>query len=179
MHDDNYISQIKRIHCDLGIDQSYLHDHVDWILPVADKSSLVDGGLDTFGRHFYLIEEANAAWENMQKYALKDSVILEVVSAFRDLEYQANLIKRKLSNGYKINEIIKLNAPPGFSEHHTGRALDLTTPEENEFLTESFEDTKAFKWLSQYAKKYNFVLSYPRNNNYGYIYEPWHWCFNF
>jgi D-alanyl-D-alanine carboxypeptidase len=41
-----------------------------------------------------------------------------------------------------------------------------------------FERTEAFRWLSQNAGRFGFSLSFPRDNRYGYMYEPWHWCFN-
>ena len=68
-----------------------------------------------------------------------------------------------------------VNTPPGYSEHHTGRALDITTSD-CEPLTEAFELTEAFTWLVTHASKYQFSLTYPRDNPYGIIYEPWHWA---
>ena len=73
---------------------------------------------------------------------------------------------------------MKVNALPGESEHHTGMAIDLTTGDEKEVLTESFEKTYAFEWLTENAYKYGFKLSFPRNNDYGFVYEPWHWCYH-
>ena len=37
-----------------------------------------------------------------------------------------------------------------------------------------FEDTDAFKWLQRHAAKYQFKLSFNKNNKY-IDYEPWHW----
>ena len=68
------------------------------------------------------------------------------------------------------------SAPPGCSEHHTGRAVDIGTPH-CKVLDEEFEQTEAFDWLVRFAGKFGFRLSYPRGNSCGYAYEPWHWCF--
>ena len=64
---------------------------------------------------------------------------------------------------------------PGFSEHHTGRALDLSTPG-SEPLSEAFDQTAAFDWLNTHARRFEFSMSYPRNNTTGINYEPWHWA---
>ena len=68
-----------------------------------------------------------------------------------------------------------MNAAPGYSEHHTGCAVDIATPGSRP-LTEEFEDSQAFRWLTDNAGKFGFSMSYPRNNPAGFIYEPWHWA---
>ena len=93
------------------------------------------------------------------------------------MSYQCELIERKLAAGRSIDDILRVNAPPGYSEHHTGRALDLTTPG-IEPLTMAFETTAAFSWLSRHAETFEFMLSYPRDNDAGIDYEPWHWAYS-
>ena len=46
-------------------------------------------------------------------------------------------------------------------------------------LDESFEDTEAFRWLSENAYKYGFILRYPEDkvDTTGYKYEPLHYRF--
>ena len=70
----------------------------------------------------------------------------------------------------------KISAPPGYSEHHTGFAIDLTDgnfPKKD--LTIDFENTNAYKWLTRHAQDFGFELSFPPNNLQGLSYEPWHW----
>jgi D-alanyl-D-alanine carboxypeptidase len=136
----------------------------------------VDAELNYYKRTAKLHPEALLAWLEMVQEANYDNVQLFICSAFRSYEYQANLIKRKLERGLDINNIITILAPPGFSEHHTGRAIDIITTGLQE-LDQSFENTNAFAWLSKNAKKFNFKMSYPKNNPFGIIYEPWHWCY--
>ena len=112
----------------------------------------------------------------MRSAAEADGVRLDLVSAFRSVDYQAGLLRRKLERGLSMGEILEVSAAPGFSEHHSGRALDLTTPGAP-VLETGFEDTGAFRWLSSNATGFGFHLSYPRNNRHGVLYEPWHWCF--
>ena len=59
----------------------------------------------------------------------------------------------------------------------SGRALDIGTPDEPP-AEESFERTTAFAWLRDNAGAYGFVMSYPRDNPHGIVYEPWHWYFS-
>jgi len=54
-----------------------------------------------------------------------------------------------------------VNAAPGYSEHHTGRAIDIGASGEPP-LTETFEHTAAFRWLARRGGEFGFRLSYPR-----------------
>ena len=112
----------------------------------------------------------------MKEAAAQVDVTIHLISAFRDLDYQHQLLRKKLAAGETIEQILRVNAAPGYSEHHTGRAIDVGTLQ-CDALVEEFEQTPAFDWLQQYAAGYGFVLSYPRGNAAGIAYEPWHWCF--
>ena len=104
----------------------------------------------------------------------RSGIQLLIVSGFRGIEYQAGLIRKKLEAGQRIDDILKVNAAPGFSEHHAGTAVDIATPGSRP-LTEEFEDTNAFRWLESRAIEFGFSMTYPRNNPWGILYEPWHW----
>jgi D-alanyl-D-alanine carboxypeptidase len=111
----------------------------------------------------------------MKDAAAAGGIELQAVSAFRSVEYQAGIISRKLDAGQSMAQILKVSAAPGYSEHHSGRALDISTPG-FEPLEEAFENSPAFEWLQESAGDYGFALSFPRNNQHGLAYEPWHWC---
>jgi hypothetical protein len=64
-----------------------------------------------------------------------------------------------------------VSAPPGFSQHSTGLAVDFDPVEDN------FKDTDGYTWLKANAGKYGFKESYPVGTNKGAGYEPWHWQF--
>jgi D-alanyl-D-alanine carboxypeptidase len=67
-----------------------------------------------------------------------------------------------------------VNAAPGFSEHHSGRALDISA--QGEPAAEiSFQDCPAFEWLQRFASEFGFRMSFPQDNPHGISYEPWHW----
>ena len=120
---------------------------------------------------------AAAAWRRMQAAAAGDGITLVPLSAFRSIARQTTIIRRKLARGQAIETILRVSAVPGCSEHHTGRALDLGTPD-HLGLEDSFARTKAFRWLQKHAAQFGFQLSYPRRNPHGIVYEPWHWCWH-
>jgi D-alanyl-D-alanine carboxypeptidase len=166
--------QWMRIWTDLGIDESLLHScKLDLQTEAKD---LVSAGLDVFNREQFVTHHTLVSWQNMKAAAEQDGIDLLLVSAFRSVEYQCQLIRKKLENGQSIEEIVKVSAIPGYSEHHTGRALDLTTIGA-EPLEEGFELTGAFNWLCTHASHHHFVMSYPRGNAYDMVYEPWHWTY--
>jgi D-alanyl-D-alanine carboxypeptidase len=144
---------------------------------VREPAHLVFIGHDTQKRPQWLSVRAARAWVRMRDTAQHGGVELQIVSAFRSAEYQLGILQRKLERGQSIEEILRVSAAPGYSEHHSGRALDLTTPD-FAALEEEFENSAAFAWLSTNAQSYGFRLSYPRGNAHGIAYEPWHWCWH-
>lgn len=74
--------------------------------------------------------------------------------------------------------VLSYSAYPGTSEHQSGLCVDFITSGMSE-LTEAFESTEAFVWLSQNAYRYGFILRYPKDKTEitGYSYEPWHYRF--
>ena len=112
----------------------------------------------------------------MQKAASDASVEMYMISGFRSIGRQVELIEEKLKQGHRICKIVSVLAPPGCSEHHTGRAIDIGVPGFRG-LDKAFENSHAFKWLQGNAQQFGFTLSFPRGNHWGYQYEPWHWCF--
>src|SRR3546814_20385085 len=102
----------------------------------------------------------------MHDAAAIDGVELLLISAFRSIEFQAALVRDKLARGITIDKILMVNAPPGYSEHHSGRAIDIgargiAPPDE------ALEVTPAFAWLSAQVMHFGFSLSYPRGNELG------------
>jgi len=170
-----YRHRIEIIHRELGIPDNY---ECECGLSLKNEETrLVEIGNDIYGRPQRLTPIAAGAWKDMKSQALKEGVILNVVSAFRSVDRQAEIIQAKIKSGQLMAEILRVCAAPGYSEHHTGRALDLTSTE-CEPLSEAFEDTEAFSWLIENANFYSFTLSYPKGNKAGISYEPWHWAHN-
>ncbi|NER51604.1 MAG: D-alanyl-D-alanine carboxypeptidase family protein [Symploca sp. SIO1A3] len=118
-------------------------------------------------------------FQEMLAAAQGDGVNLAIISGFRSVEQQHHLFFGiKAQRGEVASKRAEVSAPPGYSEHHTGYAIDLgdaNAPATN--LSPSFEKTAAFKWLEKKAPYYSFELSFPKDNPQGISYEPWHWRF--
>jgi zinc D-Ala-D-Ala carboxypeptidase len=160
---------------DLGIPTSFVTQRRRPLCEECDD--FVSIGLDMFGREQRLERKAASQWAAMRLAADRDGVVLAIVSAFRSFDYQQQIIARKLAAGLSIEQIITVSALPGFSEHHTGRAIDIGTPGCPP-VTEAFEQTLAFDWLTRRGQDFSFRMSFPRGNQFGVIYEPWHWVFD-
>jgi len=164
---------LRELHQELGIPEDYGRDGHK---PVFEEAAdLVDVGPNLVGRMQRLTPKTARKWAEMVDAAAADNITLLIVSGFRGIDYQARLIRKKLNAGQMVSDILRVNAAPGFSEHHTGRAVDIATPGSRP-LTEEFENSDAFRWLVENATRYGFSMSYPRENPFGFIYEPWHWA---
>lgn len=158
----------------LGIDVQMLAAR--GLTPFAEADTLVVAERNAAGREFELTPAAAGAWQAMRDAAAADGVTLLLVSAFRSIARQHEIVAAKLARGQRLDDILQVSAAPGFSEHHTGCAVDIGTPD-SPALEEVFEQTPAFAWLQANAGRFGFVLSFPRGNACGYLYEPWHWCY--
>ena len=166
---------LRELHEELGIPADYGSSGGP---PAFDEAAeLVDEGPNLVGRMQRLAPAAAAQWLAMVEPAAGDSVTLLIVSGFRSYEYQAALIRKKINAGQLVTDILQVNAAPGHSEHHTGLAVDIATPGSRP-LTEDFEASAAFRWQGATAARYGFTMSYPRDNPWGIVYEPWHWAMN-
>lgn len=141
---------------------------------VVEETRLCVAGKDAFGREVRLAAVAADAWAAMRRESAADGVQLLLLSGFRSVSRQAEIVRKKLEAGGALEEILQSSAYPGHSEHHTGRAVDLGSPD-CEHLSAAFENTQEFGWLRDHAVRFGFSLSYPRDNPGGIVYEPWHW----
>ncbi len=171
----DYETTIAALHEALGIAPDYAARSALPLQRVPDD--LIATEADCFGRPQRLAAAAFAAWTAMKSAAAAAGVEIFLVSAWRSPGHQHDLIARKLARGQRIGEILKVNAAPGHSEHHSGRAIDIGAPG-CEVLSEEFETTRAFRWLREHAGGFGFRMSYPRGNPQGISYEPWHWCYH-
>ena len=73
-------------------------------------------------------------------------------------------------------EVSKLIAVPGRSEHELGLAVDIAD-EDNPKLDEQQGDTPTSRWLEENAWHYGFIQRYPRGAEdiTGYSWHPWHY----
>ncbi len=171
---DEWTQQIFALHDELAISHDYGPRHRFEI--VEDCVDRVSIGFDIYDREQWMNRAAAAAWKEMQEASAGKGIQLQLVSAYRGLNYQADIIRNKLKSGQRIENILSVSAAPGFSEHHSGRAIDLKVPGEPP-LEESFARTGAYEWLQANARLFGFRETFGRNNHHGLAWEPWHWCF--
>lgn len=130
----------------------------------------------TYRRSESLDQEAATAFTKLVNAAADASLTLQPISGFRSVNDQKELFDKQVQKLGSEEKAAKLSAPPGFSEHHTGYAIDIgdrNQPEKD--LKVAFESTTAYDWLTNNARNYGFELSFPRNNAQGVNFEPWHW----
>ncbi len=141
--------------------------------PVTDLKSITSDG------RIKLRTKAAERFLQMQSDARTQGVILVAISGFRTFDEQEYLFFGiKEQRNQDASKRAEVSAPPGYSEHHTGYAVDIgdgNAPATN--LSTKFEQTSAFRWLEANASKYSFELSFPPDNLQGISYEPWHWRF--
>ncbi len=142
-----------------------------------NKNNLVKVG-NYYDRKEYLDQEAAEAFMQMKASAQQLNIKLKIISGFRTIDSQRELFHKQIQRKGGEKRAKKYSAPPGYSEHHTGYALDTgdeTQPETDLKLT--FQNTEAYTWLEKNASNYGFELSFPENNFQGVSFEPWHWRF--
>jgi D-alanyl-D-alanine carboxypeptidase len=142
----------------------------------TEATSLVLVEVGFGGREHLLEPLAASAWQDLSTAANADGVKIYLISAFRSVQRQTAIIEKKIRQGLNIEQILEFSAPPFFSEHHTGCAVDVGTSNATD-LEQEFENTDAFLWLTKNASLFGFEMSYPLNNLMGFAYEPWHWRF--
>lgn len=131
-------------------------------------------GFDRWRRPLWLLTPVARAWRAMREAARHQGVVLDAISGYRSHIHQRGIFERKFARGLSLDAILKINAAPGYSEHHSGCAIDIGTPGEPA-AEQGFESTPAFAWLETNAAAFGFILSYPRGNPHGIVFEPWHW----
>jgi len=168
---------IDKLLRELGFPSDYAAKHALTLQAEVDETWLVEIDRNPTGKSVRLVPAAATAWQDMRAAALHDGIILLPHSGFRSIARQENIIRAKLSAGQPLEAIVRVNTAPGYSEHHTGRAVDIGAPGEPP-LEQSFADTMAYRWLKERAGGYGFHLSYPPGNPHGIAFEPWHWCWH-
>lgn len=173
--ESDYVARITELAHELGILGNYAQQR--HLSVQSEATELVSIGKNPEGNSCRLIRPAARAWHSMHAAAQGLDIELLPLSGFRSVDRQTKIIRGKLDLGEKISDILHSIAAPGYSEHHTGRAIDIGCDEVPP-LEEAFADTRAFAWLRLHAEEFGFKLSFPQQNPHGFVYEPWHWCWH-
>jgi zinc D-Ala-D-Ala carboxypeptidase len=170
-------TKLRQLWARLGIPSDY--DRARRLPVQLEAKRLVRVGRATDdGKPVRLTPRAAAAWRAMQTAAMADGVTLLSLSGFRSIARQTKIIRANLAKGRPMDDLLRFVAAPGCSEHHTGRAIDIGSPDDAKHFEASFDRTQEFRWLKRNARRFGFTLSYPRNNPHKIGYEPWHWLYS-
>lgn len=162
-----------------------------WSLLLVNRDHALTGDMNIQKTKFdsqYVDSRAAGAYQSMYDAAKADGITLFLRSGYRSVSEQTKNynadIQRNLNKGLAKEEAIKATeqyyARPGQSEHHTGLAFDIITPEYHKTvytLSEAFAKTEAYTWLTEHCTEYGFILRYPKDKvditkiNF----EPWHY----
>ncbi len=142
---------------------------------IPEETNLVACDKNPEGFDVLLYPDAARQWLAMKAQAKEDGASLVVYSGYRSIDRQTDLVRSRLAGGLSHKETLTLLTAPGYSEHHTGRAVDLGEPG-GPVRDETFAKTTAYLWLTWHARDFGFVMSYPRDNRHGMGFQPWHWC---
>ncbi len=132
----------------------------------------LDSSCKVSGKSVMLVKEAADAFKRLSDDAAALEYCILGMSGYRTYSYQESLYNRYLQNDTKEN-VDTYSARPGYSEHHTGLALDVQT---DTVSFSNFGQTKEYEWLLDNAHRYGFVIHYTEENKWitGYMPEEWH-----
>lgn len=117
----------------------------------------------------YILAAAHQPVVALLQAAEKDGVFLKVESVYRSAGYQKRIFKRMLSEGRTFDDIIRYVAPPGYSQHMLGTAVDFFPSNWR------FADTIAYTWLQENGSRFGFEETYSQFNSMKMPWEAWHW----
>lgn len=151
------------------------------VLPKGYEPTLAEA---VKGSGVYLNYRVAPFYQAMYDKALEDGITLNPISGYRSYELQTKNFENSIDDIMENQGLDRTKATvkaateimiPGGSEHNAGLAMDIGS------LSESFEDTDEFAWLSENAADYGFILRYPKDEKSRgitkVIYEPWHYRF--
>ena len=118
-------------------------------------------------------EDVLEAFIEMANVAREEDIVLIINSSYRSYQDQDEIWNyRKLL--YGKDKADQFAARAGYSEHQSGLSIDIAQFNSKE---EDFENTEGFKWLSDNAHKYGFILRFKKDAEdiTGYEYESWHY----
>ena len=165
------IPPAETVHIDgqtYAVPAAWLGQKIEGPGPSPSELARVPTDLVHNGGTIYLARAARNALVAMAIKAREDNILLTIDSGFRSTWYQKKIFARQLAKGKTFAEIARFVAPPGYSEHRLGTAVDFSPSNWR------FASTPQYQWLSQHAASFGFTETYPKNNP-RHPWEPWHW----
>jgi D-alanyl-D-alanine carboxypeptidase len=165
----------------------------DWSLvlvgPLNKGSEIETGGLAKLSNGYLVDKRIVSDYEKLKAAAEKAGHPLVMISAFRSIASQKDVFDQNvtmlMNQGQSKEKAIETTkrtmTEPGYSEHHTGLALDVVDRQwynsyPDTVLDHRFGETDGGKWLQEHAREYGFIIRYPEGKQTitKIDYEPWH-----
>ncbi len=124
------------------------------------------------GGTIYLLPEACEAFKTMAEEAKQNDIAITIDSGYRSAWYQKKIYKRLMEKGKSFEEVARYVAPPGYSEHMLGLAVDFH-PSDWRFV-----DSPVYPWLKKHAEGFGFSETYPESSPDNKPWEPSHWRYH-
>ena len=118
--------------------------------------------------------------EDVEKDLKEFNTTIELDSTYRSVKDQQELWDRWSADPEKGPEYVKkFVAVPGYSEHHTGLAIDICLKKDGKLIYDNDEmiaERDIFYKIHSKLADHGFILRYleGREDSTGYTYEPWH-----
>ena len=118
--------------------------------PEASRDDLI-----LFSPGIYVHKDIYKQLKEMQFKAAQRGISLELLSGYRSINLQREIFyDNKSIRKQTAIERSRDSAPPGYSEHSTGYAIDVGDGNyPNTHFEVEFAQTPAFKWMKRYASK--------------------------
>lgn len=110
----------------------------------------------------------------LRDYLLSIGIAVDAISGYRSQWTQERIWNESVAVHGEAHTR-RYVAMPGFSEHQTGLAVDLTLYDSKGNVVED-DDFESFEKLAPHFHKFGFILRYPagKEDVTGYSFEPWH-----
>lgn len=145
----------------------------DWL----DRITLVTSH-DPWGGEVLIEETTLKQFEKLQAALLDRGIDIYLDSVYRSVDNQValwNYFEQEYGEDYCKQYV----AVPGYSEHHTGLAVDICITVDGEYNNDNdvmLAQTDLFNEIHTLMPQFGFILRYPKGKEdiTGYPYEPWH-----
>lgn len=134
--------------------------------------------LNSLGEKIQVEKTTLDAYLKLEKFLRTKKIEIGIDDGFRSFAEQQSIYEKFVFQ-YGKEYAKKFAAEPGYSEHHTGMALDLNIKINGQFSSNNsqlMESENVFLEIHKYLKDFGFILRYPKEKETitGYPYEPWH-----
>ena len=145
----------------------------DW-----ESKVVLEEATNRYGETYKVEKKALEQFLKLQKELADEGIYIELDSTTRSVAEQ-----QKLWDDWTVEKgedyVKKYVAVPGYSEHHTGLAIDVCLDKDGKRIDDNDEmiaEREIFAKVHEKLAKYGFILRYleGKDAETGYSYEPWH-----